>query len=57
MTKILHVDVKPSDDIANKWKTATPIILESIERILNKEDTVLEDDLDELVIKVHFLPR
>ena len=57
MTKILHVDVKPSDDITNKWKTATPIILESIERILNKEDTVLEDDLNELVIKVHFLPR
>lgn len=57
MTKILNVDIKSSDDIPGKWKTATPMIIESIERILNKEDTVLADDLNELVINVRFLPR
>ena len=57
MSKILNVDVKISEDIKDKWKAAASLIGESVEHILNKEDTVLSDDLNEITIKVRFLPQ
>jgi hypothetical protein len=61
MSKILHIDVI-SDETSNKWKTATPRIIESIERVLNMEDkyqiaaSILSDDLDAITINVRLLP-